>query len=277
MLLKEYLTNIANAIRSKLGTSDKVNAQDFADKVSEVYDKGRNDEWSDFWDIFQDYGKRDVYGEAFKGAVNIASTNYPSPMWNEKTFKPKYDMIPTGARGMFNGGLRVGDVSALFANLGVEISFRNAKDVYLLFSNNSIYTRLPVLDFSSAIYTAYCIADVSQVHTIDKIISSENTVWTSTSFYNLNSLQNVVFEGEIACSITFAKVPKLSVESMKSIISCLVNYLGTDNEAKYTLTFTSACWEVLEASTSPYEDGLTDNETLTWKDYIQTVLGWSVA
>ena len=39
----------------------------------------------------------------------------------------------------------------------------------------------------------------------------------------------------------------------------------------------STRWEALEASTSPYEDGLSDNESMTWQDYIQNYLGWLVA
>lgn len=39
-MLKEYLTSIADSIRAKLGTSEKINAQDYADKISEVYDVG---------------------------------------------------------------------------------------------------------------------------------------------------------------------------------------------------------------------------------------------
>lgn len=41
-MLKEYLSTIANAIRSKLGSTAKINAQNFADKIGEVYDAGYN-------------------------------------------------------------------------------------------------------------------------------------------------------------------------------------------------------------------------------------------
>ena len=40
-MLKEYLSTIANAIRSKLGSTAKINAQNFADKIGEVYDAGQ--------------------------------------------------------------------------------------------------------------------------------------------------------------------------------------------------------------------------------------------
>ena len=45
-MLKEYLSTIANAIRSKLGSTAKINAQNFAEKIGEVYDKGFADGYS---------------------------------------------------------------------------------------------------------------------------------------------------------------------------------------------------------------------------------------
>lgn len=38
--LFEFLTQLANIIRSILGISDKINAQDFPEKINEVYEKG---------------------------------------------------------------------------------------------------------------------------------------------------------------------------------------------------------------------------------------------
>jgi hypothetical protein len=40
-MLKEYLGTLANAFRTALGTTDKINAQDFANKVGVVYEKGK--------------------------------------------------------------------------------------------------------------------------------------------------------------------------------------------------------------------------------------------
>lgn len=270
----ESLTTICDGIREKTGKTDPIPFGNIPDGIQEVYDKGRNDEWSDFWDVLQDNGTRTNYTLAFKNGANN-SDSWPLPYWEERNFKPKYDIIPIYARSCFEGAFRTPDVSALFANLDVEISFRNCTTVKLCFGNNWRTIRLPVLDLSSATDTSYFMCDTN-TETVDKIISSRTTVWASTSFYNNDQLKNIVFEGEIANSLTFARAGGLTPESMKSAISCLVNYLGTDNEAKHTLTFTSACWEALEASTSPYEDGLTDDESFSWRDYINN-LGWLTA
>ena len=63
---------------------------------------------------------------------------------------------------------------------------------------------------------------------------------------------------------------------MKNIISNLKTYAGTSNEAKYTLTFTTACWTTLEASGKPFDDGLTTDETLTWANYVSVNKGWNI-
>ena len=39
-MLREYLSNIADQFRTHLDTTEPINAQDFADKIGEVYDKG---------------------------------------------------------------------------------------------------------------------------------------------------------------------------------------------------------------------------------------------
>ncbi len=40
-MLKEYLSTLASKFREKLGTTEKINAQDFADKIDEVYEAGK--------------------------------------------------------------------------------------------------------------------------------------------------------------------------------------------------------------------------------------------
>ena len=60
-MLREYLKTIADAIRSKLGGADKINAQDFSGKVDEVYEKGKNDEHNAFWDSFNPLPLRQVH------------------------------------------------------------------------------------------------------------------------------------------------------------------------------------------------------------------------
>lgn len=53
-MLRAYLKSIADAIRTKLGITSSINAQEFPNKVNEVYDKGRTDECSKVSDAIRD-------------------------------------------------------------------------------------------------------------------------------------------------------------------------------------------------------------------------------
>ena len=55
---------------------------------------------------------------------------------------------------------------------------------------------------------------------------------------------------------------------MKSVINHLVNYKGTADDGKYTLTFHADCWDALENS----NDYVTPDGT-SWRDYVES-LGW---
>ena len=272
MLLKEYLTNIANAIRSKLGTADKVNAQDFADKVNEVYDKGRNDEWSDFWDGVQAYGSKTEYSYAFASG------------WCGEIFYPKYDIKLVGGRneniffrfgtngtgGKFSEPI---DLAARLEECGVVLDTSKATKLNYMIGDASI-SRLPVISTLSVSSLDCALSSCPYIETIDKVIlKSDGSQAIGYCFAYNSKLKNITFDGVIGTSANFSWSP-LSVESMKSIISCLKNYLGTSNEAKYKVTFTSDCWEALNASTSPYEDGLVDDESIDWQDYVMDSLGW---
>ena len=82
-------------------------------------------------------------------------------------------------------------------------------------------------------------------------------------------------EGEIGTSFTMKDNPKLTPESAKKLITHLVNYKGTDNEGTYTFTLNSTTWTNLEASGKPFDDELTGDESLTWRNYVVNVLGWN--
>lgn len=60
----------------------------------------------------------------------------------------------------------------------------------------------------------------------------------------------------------------LTVESAINIILGLVNYKGTENEFRYSISFYSNTWTLLEA------EGATAPGNMTWGDYI-TEIGWN--
>lgn len=232
-MLREYLKSIADAIRTKLGSTDTINAQNFPSKVNEVYDKGRTDEWSDFWDAFQDYGKRTNYYYAFTSDVN--------GYWNDKNFKPKYDMQPTDMnRFMRRSG--VTNLEKILEKQGVILDTSKASNMILAFGNMWYLEVVPPIDVSSATASnsaSGLFSSDTKLHTIRKLTVAENVEFTNF-FASCESLKNIIVEGVIGRSISFLSSP-LTVESMKSIITHLKNYAGTSNAGTYILTLKDEC------------------------------------
>lgn len=70
-----------------MSIADKL--QTIAENEQKVYEAGRKDEWSEFWDSFQNNGTRTWYEYSFFG------------VWRDEMFKPKYPIIADNATQMF--------------------------------------------------------------------------------------------------------------------------------------------------------------------------------
>lgn len=182
--------------------------------------------------------EQDRFWEEFQqgGTKFIAYTNaFAYRGWTDDIFNPKYPFLVGGGNSMFAYNTALTDTKQ-----PIDISDISHTQLYYLFQR------------------------ATNLKTIRKLITHRNRSYTNM-FEQCNALENIVFEGEIGGSINFSWSP-LTVESMKSVITHLVNFAGTSSEGKYTVTFTSTCWENLEAdSKAPNGD--------TWKNYVAS-LGW---
>lgn len=70
--------------------------------------------------------------------------------------------------------------------------------------------------------------------TIEKIRITKTI--TPPTFKEVISLVNIRFEGEIGQSISFSSSSKLSIESLRNIISCLYDFVGNGETTTRTLT-----------------------------------------
>ena len=228
--------------------------QTIAENEQKVFDAGVKSEHDRFWDAYQQSGKRTVYEYAFAGEV-----------WDEKMFKPKYNMIPTGAYMMFRSCGLTGDLDEHLARAGVTLDFSRCLNAAYLFNLSKIET-LGTIDLSKMQGGYMNFFDSTYLKTIRKFIPTPNIEIPASNFGT--ALENITVEGALSRSCNFQKCP-LTVESMKSIISCLTNYVGTSKEGSYTLKFSDACWEALETNgKAPNGD--------TWKDYVNYTLGWAI-
>lgn len=255
---------IAETIRSKTGTDTTYDTSEMPAGVNEVYDKGRTDEWSDFWDAFQLNGARSNYQYAF----NVGFDN--------KTFKPKYDIKPSDATHMFSSSPITGDFRSILEECNVVLDTSKATYMQYAFNNAWAITHLPEISFESATYSYARIEGVFMgcyaLKRIDKVIyPTEKHQPTTNTFQSCKTLSYLRIGGVIGNNFNVSWSP-LDVESVKDVILHLKDYsTDTENKGKYTLTLSdtsktamSALGTIPEFNNKTYDAYLTD-------------IGWNLA
>lgn len=261
----KHYKSIADTIREKANTKTIYKPENMASGVNEVYDKGRTDEWSEFWDAFQLNGTRADYIRTFSGA------------FSNETFKPKYDFKPTGnCEYMFYNVQIVGNFKGLLENCGVVLDTSKANSVLGLFNNAWEITHLPEISFESATATDARIQGVFMgcydLVSIDKVIYPTDVYRpTTNTFQSCRSLTHLRIGGVIGNNFNVSWSP-LDVESVKDVMLHLKDYsTDTENKGKYTLTLSdtsktamSNLGAIAEFNNKTYDAYLTD-------------IGWNLA
>lgn len=228
-----------------------------SEKIPKVYENGvadgRQAEYDRFWDAYQQNGNRTSYEGAFYGAG-----------WTTELFKPKYSMSPAGsATYMFymNLGSSDVDLTKWFNSLKITLDTSLVTNTYNMFSYCGA-SRIPELNLTSAATLNCTFRWCSRLISIDKIVLKDDGSQTFLNgvFDHCYLLENITLEGVVGNDINFQYSP-LSVESMKSIISCLKDYSGTSSEFTKKLTLSSSCKTALEA------EGTTSPNGNTWAEY----------
>lgn len=183
----------------------------------------------------------DEFWDKFQNNGGLQDYNYAfcSTAWTMELYKPKYP---------------------------IRASYSNMLFAY----NTNITDTLVEIDVSSSTSNrTQMFNGASKLETI-RMLKVLSGMSYSNMFTGCSKLKNITFEGEIGRSISFQSSP-LTPESMRSVIEHLVNYAGTSNDGKYTVTFTDACWGALEADLDypAPEDGM------TWREYVDVILGWN--
>jgi len=162
--------------------------EDFPDGdalYNEIYNEGHKDgrqaEYDEFWDAYQNYGKRTNYLNAFRGAG-----------WTDITYKPKYP-IGDNARSVDFGNLFV---ASLITDTIVDIR-ANASDVL-----------------------GYTFVACYALKTVRKLCVSETTQYIET-FGSSTALENLTIEGTIAQNGFNTSFSPLNKASLTSIVNAL--------------------------------------------------------
>ena len=253
--VNEKLTAIADAIRTKTGGTGKLNLDQMAAGVTDVYqagynagagtggggnydegynaglaegiEQGRQAEYDRFWNAYQNNGAAMDYTYAFSGAI-----------WDDDCYNPKYPIKATSCINMFR--------NSAITDTKVTIDLSNGTGTYVL--NNC-----------------------QKLVRVFKIIPNINIDFTGW-FANNKALEEVYFgdkDGEqnyIGKSISFASCPLLTVGSINSICAHL-----SPNVSGQTITFNKAAKETFyNANKTAF-----DNADLAWAYLCQERPKWS--
>ena len=215
-----------------------------SDAIPDVFDAGKKSQYDEFWDSYQNNGKRTDYGYAF----------YRMHLGWDKIFYPKYDMKPTSASNMFQySQLNNFNLKERLEECGVKLDFSKVTSCGACF-NYAYLTHLPELNFASLNVIPTMFYD-AQIHTIDKIVlKSDGSQTFSNTFSTFRSVMNVVFEGVIGNDISFNHSTSLSKESLISIINALSS-MTTGKTITFSKTAINNAFGINVDDVSTYPEG----------------------
>ena len=197
-----------------------------AENEQKVYDAGKKAEYDNFWDDFQDNGELRNYQEAF--AYN---------RWNERNFKPKYNLVVKECVKMFYYNKTLPNIKTALENCGVVLDTSEATTLANMFYR-VVSAEIPAIDLSSATDTTRMFYS-GDIITIEKVIFSENTAIASNIFSSATGLENIEIGGTICSDIIFSACTKLTHDSLMSIINHLKDFSGTTTTKTCTLSTTN--------------------------------------
>lgn len=228
----EELTKEVVELNNVIDEKDK-EIIELQEDVAEAYDAGKQAQYDEFWDLYQENGERRNYVNSFSGIG-----------WNDNIFKPKYDIVPTTAFGasMFQSSGIV-NLKQCLIDAGVTLDLSELTSATYIF-RDSFITDYPYIDLSSANSVVYAFYSCKGVNLTLKL--GANTTYSNT-FQNSSSFVKLIIEGTIGQNgFNVQWATKLDYESLLSIKNALADKskdtsgttwvvtVGSANKAKYT-------------------------------------------
>ena len=213
------------------------------------FDEGQATERSAFWEDFQNNGNRTTYQYAF----------YAHP-FTPNTFKPKYDMRPTGGcdhmfsyiNNYYKAANAIGDLKTYLSECGVVLDTSQATSINHMFYLNQAITHLPTISAEN------CTNINATFFSMPKLVSIEclklrpdggNTF--SDTFHWASYLADLTIEGVIGNDI---QIPHsvLNKASFESVIGALSDTVSGKAATFYKIgkerAMTEAEWQALIAT-----------------------------
>ena len=188
-----------------------------ADAVYEKgIEKGKKDEYDKFWDSFQNKGKRVNYQNGFAGKG-----------WNDTTFKPKYNIVPTGNGGNMFQETDLTDLEGILQRENKILNTSQCTTLQHMFYFSAYLTSVPEIDTSGTTLDSSSLTNAfsscKKLKTIRKLIlKADGSQKFSSTFARCEELENIVVEGTIGQNgFNVSACTKLSGASIVSIIEAL--------------------------------------------------------
>lgn len=171
------------------------------------FDRGRNYEQQEFWDVFQQNGTRENYENGFAGKG-----------WYKENLTPKYDITPSFASNIFLNCPYEGDLR----DLPVKLDFSKSQSISNMFGYFYGLTGVGVINTTSSPTCTAVFINARALITIEKfILKADGSQTFSNCFTQCYKLQNIVIDGVIGQDISFQHSTELSKDSITSIINAL--------------------------------------------------------
>ena len=233
---------------TKNGTTTLATAGKYCDRnidvnVDAVYKAGQKAEYDRFWDVFQQNGSRIDYRYSLGG-----------PGWTDETFKPKYNIVATEAERMFVRA-KIANLKACLESCGVTLDLSKCTNTANIFAYCYSLTTLPKIDLSSSTVNNGTFDGDYKIKTIDELVVSEKTPFSSGSFNGCTALENMIVTGTIGqnnFNVKWStKLSKASIESIINALSSTTSGLSvTISKTAKEAAFTDAEWAALIATKS---------------------------
>jgi hypothetical protein len=215
----------AKIVENGVEVADGTKTAEYAQKIDEVYEKGRQDEHDAFWSAYQENGNRADYTEAF--------TCFG---WTDVSFKPKYDIRPTSGCDYMFSKSKITDLASILNTQGVTLDLSKSTSVEGVFRKCRQLTHIPLVSVENAKSTTYLFNQCTSLVTIDCLrLKSDGTNTFNATFTECYSLVNLKIEGTIGQNgFDVSACSKLSRDSYFSIFNAL-----SDTTSGLTITLHS--------------------------------------
>jgi hypothetical protein len=189
--------------------ADGTRTAEYARKVDEVYEKGKQAQYDEFWDAYQPDTRLEPY-------------QYSSKSWNDDNFYPERDMIGTSnIYGAFYG-IGVTDFAKRLKDCDVKLDTSKSTMMGVLFAYAYNITTIPKISAISAPQLSNDFTECFKLKTIECLEVHENLIYANTVFGKCYELENLTIEGTIGQNgLNLQWSTKLSKASWISIINAI--------------------------------------------------------